>query len=459
MFIPDGTQLTQAWSFAMGASTVLALLCYTFLAWFRPVVAVGVTLALLPTYLLRFSVGGIPMTFLEAMLLMGSVIILLRWRLADAGTMHGSPFAEPLVPLALAWVGIGVLAALWSPAGASAWGMWKAYFLEPVLWWFALRALRGRLDVVRHMIVPFAMGAMGVAAIAIVQQYTGYGIPAPWADAARRRVTSVFGYPNAVGLFLGPLVPLCVGAWSMHGGEHGSRGWALAWHMIAAMSITLSLVAIFFARSTGAIVAVVVALVSMPLIWWSMRTPARAGRRAMLLMGGVLLVNFFCTVWLPYQRNLERIAHPVVRKLAFGAWSGSVRLAQYRETWELLREHPIRGAGLAGYPTAIIPHHRNTKVEIFQYPHNLLLTIWVEVGLIGLLIFLAMLLHALRLAWSTGPSVLAAGIASAMVVVLVHGLVDVPYFKNDLSVLWWTILALVLLRAQRPVSETPERVD
>jgi hypothetical protein len=30
----------------------------------------------------------------------------------------------------------------------------------------------------------------------------------------------------------------------------------------------------------------------------------------------------------------------------------------------------------------------------------------------------------------------------ALVAVIVHGLVDVPYFKNDLSLEFWTLLAL-----------------
>ena len=31
---------------------------------------------------------------------------------------------------------------------------------------------------------------------------------------------------------------------------------------------------------------------------------------------------------------------------------------------------------------------------------------------------------------------------AVMVAILVHGLVDVPYFKNDLSVFWWLLFAV-----------------
>jgi hypothetical protein len=35
------------------------------------------------------------------------------------------------------------------------------------------------------------------------------------------------------------------------------------------------------------------------------------------------------------------------------------------------------------------------------------------------------------------------GLMGAMTVIVVHGLVDVPYFKNDLAVLFWAIIAMM----------------
>jgi hypothetical protein len=34
---------------------------------------------------------------------------------------------------------------------------------------------------------------------------------------------------------------------------------------------------------------------------------------------------------------------------------------------------------------------------------------------------------------------------SAMTVLFVHGLVDVPYFKNDLSILFWFLVAVMIV--------------
>ncbi|MDO8463598.1 MAG: hypothetical protein Q7S96_05040 [bacterium] len=198
----------------------LALLPYAAVAWYRPRLALGVLLALLPTYLVRFEVLGIPMTLLEGMVLVLAVVVLgcgrgghplsLPLKMRGRTIAAASPFADRMVVLAVLWVVAGLLAAMWSDAGAAAWGIWKAYIVEPVLAYFVIRALN-IFSPLRTIVLPILVGAAGVAGVAIWQHWSGYGIPFPWFDVATRRVTSVFGYPNAVGLYLAPLVPLAFG--------------------------------------------------------------------------------------------------------------------------------------------------------------------------------------------------------------------------------------------------------
>jgi O-antigen ligase len=88
--------------------------------------------------------------------------------------------------------------------------------------------------------------------------------------------------------------------------------------------------------------------------------------------------------------------------------------------------------------------------EFLLYPHTILFNIWVELGLAGVFVFLLLfvrfftaVLAGLR---STGQRELQVGLLAAMVTLLGHGLVDVPYFKNDLAVLFWLLLALAFLQ-------------
>jgi len=94
-------------------------------------------------------------------------------------------------------------------------------------------------------------------------------------------------------------------------------------------------------------------------------------------------------------------------------------------------------------------------LEIYLYPHNLVLNFWSELGLAGLLLFIWIILKYFWLGISslslrgsasdrsnlTTEKYLVIGLISAMVVIIVHGLVDVPYFKNDLAIMFWLLAA------------------
>ena len=92
---------------------------------------------------------------------------------------------------------------------------------------------------------------------------------------------------------------------------------------------------------------------------------------------------------------------------------------------------------------------------MFQYPHTIVLNFWSELGLAGLALFIVIVwqfFRTLRKACYDDPSrhAFTVALSAAMIVMLVHGLVDVPYFKNDLAMLFWLLVAL----ASSAVSES-----
>ena len=131
--------------------------------------------------------------------------------------------------------------------------------------------------------------------------------------------------------------------------------------------------------------------------------------------------------------------------LTFNEWSGKVRLIIWRESWAMLKDHPVFGAGFGAYPEVIKPYHRATVIEIFQFPHNILLNLWSETGLLGIMAFAWILWTWIRLSTHDARRTTHSSLLPALAIVLaivVHGLVDVPYFKNDLAMLFWILIAL-----------------
>jgi O-antigen ligase len=118
-------------------------------------------------------------------------------------------------------------------------------------------------------------------------------------------------------------------------------------------------------------------------------------------------------------------------------------------TLRMLRDHPLFGGGLSGFKQAIAPYGvQQSAAEDVMYPHNIVLNAWTETGLLGLMAFGWVLVQAVRVAitgWREAEPTwrpLYAGVILAIAAMVVHGLVDVPYWKNDLSVEFWALLAL-----------------
>jgi O-antigen ligase len=133
-----------------------------------------------------------------------------------------------------------------------------------------------------------------------------------------------------------------------------------------------------------------------------------------------------------------------------GGDSISVRSEMWTESWRMIKDHYVLGAGLGGYQELMKNYHQKNYIEIYLYPHNIFLNFWSEIGIFGLLAFLGILFWYYKRALIKQKDDLRFKIydlrdlrillAAAMTVVVVHGLVDVPYFKNDLSVFFWILI-------------------
>jgi putative inorganic carbon (HCO3(-)) transporter len=124
-----------------------------------------------------------------------------------------------------------------------------------------------------------------------------------------------------------------------------------------------------------------------------------------------------------------------------------LRLAIWSVTLRMLGDHPLFGSGISGYQT-VMAHYRTRNLHPEPYAHNIFLTTWSEVGLIGLAAFVVIFFGLLWRAWRSVGSAsdlsrpLLWGIFAAWVVFGIHGLVDSPYWKNDLSLEFWTLASL-----------------
>lgn len=374
------------------------------LAWKNQNRSLYLLTATLPSYLLRTSILGVPTTLLELFLFVYVGTWLIRHK-----RLPTLPNKQVLIAIGLLFLA-ATLSIFTAPDSHAALGIWKAYFVGPMLFFFVVRheLARGAVHS-KYLFRALGLSALLISLVAIAQWITKAGIPIPW--DIERRVTSVFDYPNAVGLFLGPIIVLSTAHAYTHWSKFTGRE-KLFW----LLTPTLSFLSIILSQSEAAVVSCVATLL----------IAAFTQKRLRLWAGGLALVLAIISLSTP----------ALFQKLTLQDYSGGVRLSQWSETAELLKERWLLGAGLSGYPSALEPYHSATHFEIFQYPHNILLNTWVEIGLLGVIATALLGWHVLKRAPMTIPFF-------ALLQMFIHGLVDVPYFKNDLSVLTWILLAMI----------------
>lgn len=385
---------------------------------------------LLPAYVLRFAIGPIPTTVLEFLILVITVAWLATRQME--GLRDAWQRAKPWrIPAGL-WLVAGIIAVIVSPVHLQALGLFRAYFIEPLLIFFIGLDLIRTEDDRAQMWQSFCIAAIGLAVWAVVQMLTGWGIPHPWDAWPGRRATGPFPFPNALALFVTPIAALA-GAKVIERMTTLQKGRIL--QEIA--TFVAGLVAILCAQSDGGLVALGAAIFIALLLH----------RRTRIVAVGIAMTTIILVIVIAPIRS--RVTPVIFLK----DWSGMVRTVIWKETVTMLTDtsvagiaRPLLGAGLAAYPVAILPFHSATWMEVFQYPHDIFLNLWSETGVLGLIAFGWIIATWLQKSKRPGRMIT----LSVVMAVLVHGLVDVPYFKNDLAVAFWLLILLTTHENRQP---------
>lgn len=383
--------------------------------------ALAVTVACMPLYVVRYRIGPIPTTLLEDLILITVALYatgrfqMRQWR----------PTRTSLeIPIALLLVA-GIAGIAISPDHVGALGIYRAYFIEPiVLFYIAVDLLHTPRDF-RVLLLGFAIGStvfglmnLGAWAIAL-----GTHAAIHTGDAPEALYTS----PNAVAMFLEP--PLAIAAaFALYADDRRDRRFALA-------CFAVLLPALFFTLSrAGWLTLTVLALVAVITM---------ANRRMKAVLLGGTLIGAFAVAQIPYVQ--QRLARQLDPNFNFNTFEGRVQI--WSDTLHMLRDHPILGAGLRGYTQVMAPYLTPPRIPEL-YPHNIYLAMWSELGLLGLAAFAALLGILLWRGWRgfyrahdfSRP--LLWGTSAAFVAIAVHGGFDTPYFKNDLAVEFWMVAAI-----------------
>ncbi|HVY67565.1 MAG TPA: O-antigen ligase family protein, partial [Patescibacteria group bacterium] len=306
-------------------------------------------------------------------------------------------------------------------------GQFLVLFFQPISMWLAAGFIFRRQPKAAPALLWAVYWLLAIAGIyAAVQYVTLLGLPpAFWGNSVEpKRALAFFIHPNFYALWAAPLLALLLPDL----GERLKRLTVQAvcrlvlW-LCGALGLLLSLSRAGWAGLLAGLI-VYLAVAASPKV------------RQAALVG--LLLALLLVLAVPNLR--WRLVLPL-----YGEKSTVSRLSLWRDGWRGVKASPFWGLGLAGFAHDYGALNTDPNLDTHNFPHNIFLDFWTETGLPGLVSFIYLASLCLYRGFrrrAAAPLALAA--ALFMLALLIQGQIDNPYFKNDLALVFWLVLALAL---------------
>ncbi|MDD5166157.1 MAG: O-antigen ligase family protein, partial [Candidatus Omnitrophica bacterium] len=114
-------------------------------------------------------------------------------------------------------------------------------------------------------------------------------------------------------------------------------------------------------------------------------------------------------------------------------FSTLMRLGYWEDSLKIIRAHPLSGIGLG-----------NFNLSQSRYAHNSYLQIWAEMGILGIVSLLWLIIAVLKQGLGSLKTSInklqTVSLFSANIIFLAHNFIDFSFFLPEVVFLWWVIL-------------------
>ncbi|MFH0905540.1 MAG: O-antigen ligase family protein [bacterium] len=405
----------------------IAALLLLIVSWRNPRYGLWAVILTLPLYLWQFKIGPIPTNWLEiAIYILTLTLVVKRWPDRRNWLKVYQPIQWP-VGLLLAGLVIGAIV---TPDLRLGLGIFKGWFIDPLILYGLVVNLIER-DKLRNYIATLAITTLPISSMAIWQAITRHFI------TVDGRASAWFVSANYLSMYLVPAMLLAIILIA-------SRD--LIYKILGGAAIGFGLVALYFSFSYGGWLALLAALVLLAAAYFRKHW-------RLWIWGGLLPIGLIVS-----QLNNPKLA--AMLNLSEKS-SASVRLQVWQSGWLMIREHWLTGIGLGQFRDQYLRFaerlwHPPLELAIL-HAHNVYLQFWINTGIIGLAAWLWLIARFFAIVGRqtdlVGSVLLAAGSA-----ILIHGLIDTTYWKNDLAAVFWLIVGLAVVWANAvPATRRPHQ--
>lgn len=381
------------------------------------------SVVLIPFYFFRFEIFTIPTNIFEFSLLLS----LLSFVIFAISFRRKLIFGPPWPYLLLIFAGISVY---FATDTISALGILKGWFIVPAILYLLIINIF-KEDDIKYLSLALFISLIIVSTWAIIQHFgvittLFYQKNDPSFGQYLNEHLRVFGpfeSPNYLAMFLVPVLFLSLPAYNSLKYNFSKAAFVVG--------LILPLFAIWYSGSRAGILAFIFSAVIFSIFKINKKFEiSNFLLSALIILMLVALAYYFVVI-------------------QFNPSSDQVRIEIYKYSIELIRSNWVFGIGLGGFREAIsnitsnVDSFRTHALPYALHPHNIFLAFWLNTGSAGLLLFLVVVIFFITNIFKNKKrDLIFASLMLTISVIIIHGMFDTTYFKNDLSALFWLLLAI-----------------
>ena len=422
-----------------------------------------------PLYLIRFDIFGVPIYFVEGLILISAIPLFIgkftgHYELDDRSLpgkiiytfkLLVAPKKQPIIdffksyslPVVLFLIAcsVSILTTQGDTSALHSLGILKSWVIIPIIYFYIfISAARDKRDINLAM-YSYLASAVFLSIWGLFQAVTKQYV------TIDDRVSGPFESANYLAIYLAPALIFAsvrfIQTFLMSGFNPAGRRWNIFERRIfIGISVAIIFMALVLSQSYGGILGVFFVLF-IYILFERFRATAKQIKkffnRILLAILLIIVIGGGMAASLNAEKfqNLTRFDEHT---------SVATRIEIWQVGFQLIKENPLLGIGLGKYQK----NYEQRAVEILEreplektrlHSHNVFMETWLNAGLLGLISFVWLIILAyfqiFKVKNKEDRFILYAGIAM-LTYIVVHGLIDVTFWKNDLALIFWLIMGV-----------------
>ena len=383
----------------------------------KPIWAIQFIVFLLPTYLIKFNLGLVPTNLLEGM------IILLF--LSQLSKLNIRKISQIITQRKLLFSGVFLLffgliiSTFFSNNSITSLGILKSWFIVPMIFSLIISHQTNKKSA-PIIFDSLALSGVTISIIAVIYFILGE-------TTYDGRIAAFFNHPNFLAMYLSPCFIISFSNIL----KNPYRRYRLYWFLSSILIIFTTLLT----QSIGTLVSIIIASIT----YLVLTKHITRKNKFHLCLGFFLLVVF----------SIGMLSPKIDILFTTNRSSMHSRIIIWQSATKILKDNWLIGIGAGNFQSYYLDYQKYFPPYLewsSPQPHNIFLAFWIQLGVSGFLGFLLMLIWF----YKSGITILkkealSATLIAIMSVVLIHGLTDTTYWKNDLSIVFWLLIALMIL--------------